>query len=69
LSDEQKIQISVTVRGQTDSDKALEEAQAVLHQFHPEVRQGDTVLVLDDLPHAFGIGGGWIFTFTYRERP
>ena len=64
--DEQSVQIAVTVKGQDDAEKALEQAQALLDQFHPKAQVGDIVLVRDDLPHVFGIGGGWLFTFTYR---
>jgi hypothetical protein len=69
LSDERSIQIAVTVRGQDDQDQALEQAKAVLDQFHPKVQVGDTVLVRHDLPHAFGFGDAWLFTFTYHELP
>ena len=64
--DEQSVQIAVTVKGQADAEKALEQAKALLDQFHPKAQVGDIVLVRDDLPHVFGIGGGWLFTFTYR---
>jgi hypothetical protein len=64
--DDQSVQIAVTVRGEDDAEKALEQAKALLDQFHPTAQVGDNVLVRDDLPHVFGIGGGWLFTFTYR---
>jgi len=66
--DEQSVQIAVTVKGQADAEKALEQAKALLDQFHPKAQVGDIVLVRDELPHVFGIGGGWLFTFTYRTR-
>lgn len=68
LSDERSIQIAITVKDQ-DEDQALEQARAVLDQFHPKVQVGDTVLVRHDLPHAFGLGDTWLFTFTYHELP
>jgi len=64
--DEQSVQIAVTVKGQADAEKALEQAKALLDQFHAKAQVGDIELVRDDLPHVFGIGGGWLFTFTYR---
>lgn len=68
MSDERSIQIAVTVKGE-DEKQALEQARAVLDQFHPKVQVGDTVLIRHDLPHAFGLGDAWLFTFTYHELP
>jgi hypothetical protein len=47
--DEQSVQIAVTVKGQADAEKALEQAQALLDQFHPKAQVGDILLVRDDL--------------------
>jgi hypothetical protein len=69
LSDERSIQIAVTVKGHDNQQQALAQAKAVLDQFHPKVQVGDTVLVRHDLPHAFGLGDAWLFTFTYQELP